>query len=485
MTYVAALVAFVLTSSAVQQVVDPALRSAVEQFFAVQEAEDLDGYLDLWSTTATKPQPAQLRYIFTSGDDKFIDLQFDRVDVTDVMAKVRVSVTRARTTTEHTNPDGSKRIFSTRLQVALTFVKEGAAWKLTREGSPFDALADALAEEADASRRAALLAADPELVNRLLLAALSRRADALAQTSRYKAAQDIYVRALEVARSMGDRKSEGEMLQNLATSLYFQRDFQGALTAYEERLGIERDVTNEEGIGSALLGIATVRYATHEYSSALRIYREALAIQERLHDELTLSTTLLSTGNVLYLQGDFEGAIADYKRAETLKRKYSDLGGAMTALEGLGRTYGAQGDLAGALLAFSSVRDEATRLKDVRRRAGTLHSIGDIHFRLGNLDAARTAFEDGRKQFEAIKDLANAGRASQGTGVTELVAGRFVQAENAYTKSNSLCLDARDDSCIASALVGLAFAQASQQHFDEAIASYVRSIAAFRALSAT
>ncbi len=111
-----------------------------------------------------------------------------------------------------------------------------------------------------------------------------------------------------------------------------------------------------------------------------------------------------------------------------------------------------------------------------------LQNIGETHFRLGNLDAARLSFDEGRKQFESLKDLANAGRAAQGTGVTELVAGRFLQAENAYTKSNSLCLDARDDTCIASALVGLAFAQASQQHYDEAIASYRRCIAAFRAL---
>ncbi len=321
MSFAFVLLAFLLAGSGRQQPLDPALRSAVEQFFATQEAEDLDGYLALWSSTVTKPLPDQLRFIFDSGDDKFIDLQFDRVDATDRLAHVRVSVTRARTSSANTNPDGSRRIFSTRIQVALTLVKEGDAWRLTKEGSPTDAMADALVDENDAGRRAAMLAADPDLVNARLLEALTRRADSLAQTSRNKAAQEIFLRALEIARAMGDRKAEGRMLQNVATALYFQRDFERALETYEQRLVIEREIANEEGIAAALLGIATIRYSTQEYSAALTMYREALAIQERLDDELLVSTTLLSTGNVLYLQGDYEGAIADYKRSESLKRK--------------------------------------------------------------------------------------------------------------------------------------------------------------------
>ncbi|CAN5671215.1 hypothetical protein BH18ACI5_BH18ACI5_21240 [soil metagenome] len=475
------LILLVLLAPAIQQQVDPSLRSAIEQFFATQEAEDLDGYLALWSGTVSKPLADQLRYIFNSGDDKFIDLQIDRVDVTDVAARVRVSITRARTTVGNTNPDGTLRIASTRLQTELTFVKDGETWKLTKEGSPIDSLADGLEHEADAGKRAAMLAGEPDLVTARLLEALTRRADQQAQTSRYKAAQEIFVRALDVARAMRDRSAEGRMLQNIATSLYFQRDYSGALAAYEQRLSLEREHANQDGIASALVGIATIRYSTQEYSTALKVYREALAIQENLN-ELLVATTLLSTGNVLYLQGDYDGATADYKRSETLKRKYADLLGAATALEGLGRTYLAQGDLASALLAFSGVLDEGQKRHDPRRQGTALQSIGETHFRLGNLDAARTAFDEGRRQFESIKDLANAGRAAQGTGVTELVAARFLQAEDAYTKSNTLCLRAEDNGCIASALVGLAFAQASQQHFEEGIASYRRSINAFRAL---
>ena len=154
MTAFFVLLAFVLAAAGRQQPLDPSLRSAVEQFFATQETEDLDGYLALWSASVKKPLPDQLRSIFDSGDDKFLDLQIDRVDATESLARVRVSVTRARTSTANLNPDGTRRIFTARMQVALTFVKEGDGWKLTKEGAPTDAIADALVEESDASRSA-------------------------------------------------------------------------------------------------------------------------------------------------------------------------------------------------------------------------------------------------------------------------------------------------------------------------------------------
>ena len=473
--------------SSLQQNIDPALRAVVERFFETQAAEDVEAYLALWSRTAERPQPQQLKYIFDSGDDAFLDLEISRATIERNSARVRVSVTRVRSVLNSTNPDGSRRMVSSRLQLSLTFVLEDGTWKLVREAAPVDELATALIAAQDPVVRAAMLQADEDLLTFRLVDALSRRADALAQQTQYKGALAIYERALEVARASGDRKAQGQMLQNIATSYYFLREFAPALATYEKRLAIERDAANDDGIATALVGIATIRYSTYEYSAALALYREALVIQERLNDEAAVATTLISTGNVYYLQGDFEAAIADYRRAEVLKRKYSDYGGAASALEGLGRTYAAQGDYPAALIAFSGVLDESRTRKDIRREASALQNIGDTHFRLANLDAARAAYDDSRQRYEKSGDLANAGRVWQGTAVTELLSGRLPQAGAAYAKSQVTCaavVPHPDDECVARALVGLAFTQAAQEHYDPAIATYRKSIDAFSKLKA-
>jgi tetratricopeptide (TPR) repeat protein len=379
-------------------------------------------------------------------------------------------------------------VFNTRLQFSLAFVREDGDWKLIREGSPGDELAAAVIDTPDPVRRRELLAAEKEIVNSRLVDAIGRRADALAQRQDYKAAQTVYERALEVALAIGDRKAEGQMLQNIANGYYFLRNFPAALTTYEKRLVLEREMKNEDGIASALVGVATIRYSMHEYTPALALYLEALAIQERQNDEGLVATTLVSTGNVRFIQGDFEGAIADYRRAEVLKRKYHDYGGAAMALEGLGRSYAGQGDYAAALLAFTDLLGEARQRRDVRRQASALQHLGDTHFRLANTDAARGAYDESRQQYEKAADLANAGRVWQGTAVTELLSGRFAPAEAAYGRSITACNAAvpePDAECAARALVGLAFAQSAQERYDDAIASYRKGIAAFETLKST
>ena len=467
---------------------DPGLRSVVERFFAAQEQESVDGYLELWSArlpATRRPTAEQLKYIFESGDDSFRDLQIVHASVEGEQARLRVRVTRVRTDARMKNPDGSPRMFTSALQVALALSREGGVWKIVREGSPLDELAGALIDEPDRARREALLAADPELMTGRLVDALSRRADALAQQQLYAQAQQIYERSVEVARLVKDAKALGQAMQNLANSLYFQREYDLALPIYEERLAMERAANNDDGIASALTGIATIRYSTYEYNDALKTYREALVIQERLDDQSTIATTLISIGNVLYLHGAYDEAITAYSRAESLKRKYYDFAGAAMALDGLGRVYSAQGDFASALAAYGAVLAERRKRNVIDGQAVVLHSIGEVHLRLGNLQAARVSFDESRRLFMAGKDLSGAGRSWQGTALVELVSGRPASGETAYGESISACSTAKDDVCVARAQVGLAFALAAQQKYVDAIPWYRKAIATFAAMASS
>ncbi len=456
----------------------------MERFFATQQAEDVDGYLALWSRSADKPKVEQLRFVFNSGDDVFTDIAVSRARVDGDTARLRVAATRARTFAGVRSAQGPPPTMNTRLQLSLVLVREDGEWRIVREAAPSDELAVALIETADPELRRRLLEADPELVNERLIDAISRRADQLAQVGKYQAAQVIYELSLELAKATKNPRAEGQALQNIANSQYFQRRFAEALKAYQQRLALARETNNETGTASALVGIGTVLYSTFDYGAALTAYRDALAIQERLGDINLIGTTLISTGNVFYLQGDYAAAIADYRRAEELKRKAHDLAGAASALEGLGRVYASQGDYAAALNAFAAVLEERRTSKDGPRQALVLHGIGDIHFRLGNTDEARAAYNEARQLFEKFRDLGSAGRSLQGTALTELVVARFPAAEKAYTESITACTAATepDAECIARAQVGLAFALAAQEKFDDAVTWYGRSLIWFNTL---
>jgi tetratricopeptide (TPR) repeat protein len=475
-------VATAFVPPALDAVIDPFLRAAVERFYATQQAEDVAAYLSLWSTTAQRPRPDQLKFIFDSGDDQFSGLTILRVATIGDRTVVRASVVRDRTSSTARRPDGQPVVFHTVMNVALTFVREGNDWKIVREGAAVDTLADALIAAASSEDRDTLIAAEPDLANPTLVSAVSRQADMLAQSRSFARAQALYELALDLATRFEQPRMQAEALQNIGNAMYYQRNFPGALAAYRQRLTIERVTGNEEGIANALLGIGTVQYSQFEYTDALDSYREALAIHERRDDPLATATTLVSTGNVQFVEGDFAGAVADYSRSRALFRKAGDKRGETRALEGLGRSFAAQGDFAGALVAYAGVLEEG-RIEHDRAMQGTaLSNMGDVHFRMGNLDTARGMFDQSRTHFESANDLPNVGRAWQAMALTDLASSRFAAAEEEYGRSNAACTTAGDNECIARAIVGLAFAQAAQEHFEPAIASYRKAIAAFTAL---
>ena len=462
--------------------IDPSLRAAVERFYVAQEAEDVAAYLSLWASTAERPRPEQLKYLFDSGDDKFSELTIRRVNTNGDRTVVRASVTRARTSATARRPDGSPVTFHMAMNVALTFVREGSEWKLVREGSAMDALADALIAAPTSEDRERLIATEPDLSAPALVMALSRQADTFAQNRAFPRAQKLYEFALEIATRLEQPRLQSELLQNIGNTMYYQRNFAGALRAYEQRLALERAAANDEGIATALVGIATAHYSQFEYTDALVSYREALAIHERRDDVPAIAMTLVSTGNVQFVQGDFAGAIADYRRSRALFLKALDKRGEARALEGLGRSFAAQGDFVAALDAYSRVLEQGRSENDRGMQGTALSSIGQVHFRLGNLDTARDLFDQSRLHFESLSDLSNVGRLWQAIALTDLVSSRLAPAEQEYGRSSAACTGGQDSDCVARAIVGLAFAQAAQEHFEPAILSYRKAIAAFTTL---
>ena len=460
---------------------DPTIRAAVERYYRALEAEDVEGYLALWSKTATRPQLESLKFLFESADERFSDIEILRAVTAGDRLRVRVSVRRERTRAP-SKPGDAPSVMSSVAQTALTFVKEGEAWMVVSEGSPADDLARALVAAETSEEREALLASEPDLQNVMLVVAMARIASQAAVMRQYARAQSLYERVVEVARRTGSRREEGDALQNLGNALYFQGKMTAALAAYEERLTLEQQRGDDGAAAAALMGIATTRYSLAEYSDALKRYRQALAIQERLDDRPSSAATLIGIGNIRFLQGDYTSAIRDYSRSGELYRAFNDTDGAARALEGLGRTYSAQGNYASALAAFDGVLAEGRARSDRSRQANATGSMAEVHLRLGNVDAARKYYEESRDHFEAVKNLAGAGRVWQGLGMTELNAGRFDTAEKAYARSMTVCGGIKDDECSAHALVGLAFALSAQEKFADAVPTYRKAIEAFTAL---
>ena len=477
--------AFVLVPQAATD--EDVVRGLVLQYYEAQTNKDPDQALGFWSMSAN-PRMSREGFVavFAAGDAVYTpDIQ--SVTVKGSEARIRVAVAVARTVIRNEVPTTVRQT----LLNAELWRREGASWKLLREGPFAEDVADELLA-APLADRPRILAGSPAEQNASLRYVLSQRATMAAAMKMYAKAREIFDLVLTVARASNDRRAEGDALQNIANAYYFMattpgaptpgEDFAKATDFYNQRLTLSRQTSDEEGTASSLLGLATVSYSRGEYTAALTSYREALAIYEKRDEGGSIGRTLVSVGNVQYLQAEYDEATASYRRALGLLVTGMDSQGAAFARNGLARVFAAQGDIAAALDMYGQV------LSDARARllmapaakgdvAAALESIGDLHFRLANPDQARASFDEARRLIDA--DPGNSARLFGSLGLTEIVAGRFDAALADYTESRTRFEAAQMSDGVAHAWVGIGFSHAAREKFADAITAYRTAIRMF------
>ena len=461
---------------AVQSPDEEAVREAVRAYYEVQTKKDPDKAAAFWSAAAN-PRMSREAFVamFGAGEAEYTaDVQSVTIKGTD--ARVRVSVTIARTIVRNDLPTIARmtQLFS------QVWRKEGAGWKLLREGTVADEIADDLIA-ATPAERPALYETHRQYLTQARLAISQRATMAITLTKDYVRGKELFELALEVAALANDRHGQANSHHNIAQAWYFLGQHEAATASYEKELALGREIPSDDVSAAALFGLATVAYSRAEYTRAVGFYRDALAIYEKKDDGGAIGRALVSIGNVEYLQADYDAAIASYRRGLDLLVAARDSLGAGFARSGLARVFAAQGDLVASLQMYEPVLEDARRAAsaDPRARfapAGPLESMGEVYFRMGNLDMARTAFAEARSLLTEPGDV---GRLSGNLGLTELVAGRFDAALANYTDSRDKYVKASDAPSIGRAWIGIGFSHAAREKWTEAMTAYNTAIKLF------
>ena len=324
--------------------------------------------------------------VFSAGDATYTP-EVLALKIQGSEARLRVAIAVVRTVVR----DGVSTTARQTLLNAQLWRKEGAAWKLIREGPFAEDFADQLIAAAPADR-ARLMEENQSELNGSLRYVLAQRASRLAGDLQYVKAGELFDLALSVARAAKDRRGESETLQNIANGYYFQATTPGAPDArdafnkaaeyYGQRLTLAREMEDEEAIAASLMGLATVSYSRGEYTPAVAYYREALAIYEKRDEGASIGRTLISIGNVQFLQAEYDEAAASYRRGLALVLAGMDRKARRFGRAGLARVFGAQGDYASALDMYGQVLIDtrAAAALDPRMKANpvpVLESIGE------------------------------------------------------------------------------------------------------------
>ncbi len=290
---------------------EAALRALAQEFYAAYAKKDLDGFLQLWS--AKSPELAARRQAMQKlfADHEKIevkDLVIRKMAVEGEKAKLRVEVeiNAIETKTGKPAPGLGKMIR------ALQGVKEEGAWKVWREATAVEDLADALVTVKTTAERSALLAEEKELVTERLVREVNRQGNRLRSQGNYPEALARYRLAQNIAEQIGDKA----------------------------------------GIASTLNNIAIVHDSQGNYAQALEHFQKSLALSEALGSKAEANNTLIGMGNASRLQGNYAQALDFAGRATVLAKQFGYPTQLWRAQTSAGRSYRALNQLTPARQAF-------------------------------------------------------------------------------------------------------------------------------------
>lgn len=159
----------------------------------------------------------------------------------------------------------------------------------------------------------------------------------------YPKALEEYQNALKVAEDIDNKKSQGDILNNIGNIQDELRNYPLALNYLEQSLAIREEIGDERYINSTRENIATVYSKMGNYQKAFDYYLEVLSFKESNEDESGMSITLMNIGYVNEKLGKFQSALVYYTRSLELLYKLDDNQNIAVCLNNIGDIYYALG----------------------------------------------------------------------------------------------------------------------------------------------
>jgi tetratricopeptide (TPR) repeat protein len=257
----------------------------------------------------------------------------------------------------------------------------------------------ALAGEEFAAAKRRLLSDGPEETSDEERELALAKAEQLTQLGKIEHAQGnndealrCFQGALEIAREMGDKSSEGVTLGSLGSVYRGQGQYKRAIEFYTQGLDIAREIGNKHSEGNHLGSLGNVYLSQGQCERGTEHLTQALDIAREIGDRRSEGINIGNLGNTYRIQGQYERAIEFFTQGLDIAREIGDKRSEGVHLGSLGIVYRIQGQYERAIELYTQALDISTEIGDKLGEGINLGNLGDALFSLGRLDEAESAW---------------------------------------------------------------------------------------------
>jgi tetratricopeptide (TPR) repeat protein len=210
------------------------------------------------------------------------------------------------------------------------------------------------------------------------------------QLGDYRRAIELYTRALDIDREVGNRSSEAGHLGDLGLSYYRLGDYQRAIKLHTQALDIDREVGNRAGESRHLSNMGVPYQHLGDYRRSIDLLTQALDMHRKVRSRGGEANALGNLALAYQCLGDYQRAIELHTQALDIHRDIGHRGGQGIGLNNLGSYYHELGDYRRAIELHTQALDIDRDVGDPMSEACTLADLGHAWLAAGEARRAET-----------------------------------------------------------------------------------------------
>lgn len=287
------------------------------------------------------------------------------------------------------------------------------------------------------------------------VAAVTRR------LGRQKEAADLYAALAARWRELARADREVRALADLGLNLWDLGRLDEASSRLNEGLALARTLGDRFSEADLINDRSLVVHAGGGIRAALDGYRESLAMFERLGELGNRADVLNNLGYAHFQLGEPEPAEARYEEALAIRRAIGDRRGEAQSLNNLAVLYRGAGEIDRALAAYGEQREILRGLDDRRQQAAALNNLGVLYASLGEAERARLYLDQALDLRHVLEDRRGEIATLNNLGLLERDRGEPAAALDFHRRARELSASIADrrTEAISASLLGEALAR--------------------------
>ncbi|KXJ05217.1 Tetratricopeptide repeat protein 28, partial [Exaiptasia diaphana] len=196
---------------------------------------------------------------------------------------------------------------------------------------------------------------------------------------KYLKAIEYFEKSLNIAKEIGDRKTEGDAYRLLGSALKLLGEYDKAIEYYEKSLSIAIAIDDKRGEGNSYGELGSAYSSIGEYHKAVDYYEKSLRIAKKIGNRDGEGSNYVKLGNANLSLGECLKGIEYYEKGLSIAEEIGDRYGEGNAYVNLGIAYRSLGEYLKAIGCYEKSLTIAKEIGDRYGEAETYHNIGFLY----------------------------------------------------------------------------------------------------------